>query len=100
MRAGELATGDVALIGYDGGTLYVSGYATSLTLPESASNHTARVYARHDAESLYFLARVDDDDMRAPHGLGMNWANDCVEIYIDPGADGDADRMQSSTSDI
>ena len=100
VRAGELATGDVALVGYDGGTLYVSGYATSLALPESASDHTARVYARHDAESLYFLARVDDDDMRAPHGLGMNWANDCVEIYIDPGADGGADRMQSSTSDI
>ena len=100
VRAGELAAGDVALIGYDGGTLYVSGYATSLALPESASDHTARVYARHDAESLYFLARVDDDDMRAPHGLGMNWANDCVEIHIDPGADGGADRMQSSTSDI
>ena len=82
VRAGELATGDVALIGYDSGTLYVSGYTTSLALPESARDHTARVYARHDAESLYFLARVDDDDMRAPHGLGMNWANDlCRDLH-------------------
>ena len=33
--------------------------------------------------------------------MGSNWANDCVEFYIDPGNDGGASPMSgSSTSDV
>jgi hypothetical protein len=98
--AGEVSAGDVALVGYDEGVLYVSGYATHLSLPESERDHTARVYALHDADSLYFLVRVSDDDSRSPFDTAMNWANDCVEIYIDPEGNGGLNRLQESTSDV
>jgi len=100
VRASENVAGDVALVGYDAGTLYVAGYATSLSLPQSASDHTAKVYVRHDEDRLYFLARVDDDDLRTTFGPETNWANDCVEIYIDPENDRGAAPLDGSTSDV
>jgi len=99
-RAGQGAIGDTALVGYDGGTLYYSGYYTGATLPVNAADHTAKVYGRHDADYLYFLARLDDADIRFPNPVGMNWANDCVEFYIDPGFARGATPLNNSSSDI
>ena len=100
VRGGDVIAGDIALVGFDQGTLYYGGRATHLSLPTSAADHTARVYSRHDATHLYFLVRVDDDDMRAPRGLKTNWANDCVEFYIDPNDDGGSAPLSNSSSDI
>ena len=101
VRGGETTVGDIALIGFDSdGRLYKAGYATPLSLPENASDHTATVYGRHDAFYLYFLVRLTDQDLQTPFGAEMNWANDAVEFYIDPGADGGSSPMQNSTSDV
>jgi hypothetical protein len=100
VRAGQGGTGDLALTGYDGGTLYYSGYYTGATLPTSAADHTARVYSRHDAEYLYLLVRNNDSDVRFPNPLSMNWANDCVEFYIDPAAARGSLAMNNSTSNV
>ena len=98
--AGEAVAGDIAITGFDGGMLYFAGRATHLALPTNASDHTARVYGRHSATHLYFLVRVDDSDIRTPRGVVSNWANDCVEIYIDPSGNGGPTRLTGSTSDI
>jgi hypothetical protein len=101
VRGGETTVGDLALIGFDtDGRLYKGGYATSLSLPVDGRDHTATVYGRHDAARLYFLVRLADEDIQLPFGAEMNWANDAVEIYIDPGADGGASPMGNSLSDI
>ncbi|MHC4674324.1 MAG: apiosidase-like domain-containing protein [Planctomycetota bacterium] len=101
VRGGEDVLGDIALVGYDGGQLYYAGYATGNTLPTSGSDHTAKVYSRHDTSYLYYLIRCDDDDIQTDEGTqGDNWRNDCVEFYIDPSHDGGASPMSSSTSDI
>ena len=39
VRAGQGGTGDIALVGYDAGTLYYSGYYTGATLPVNAADH-------------------------------------------------------------
>ena len=67
-RAGRGETGDVALTGYDGGTLYYAGYFTDGALPTSPSDHTAKVYSRYDSTYQYFLVRCDDSDIRYPNG--------------------------------
>ncbi len=95
-----MIVGDIALVGFDGGTLYYGGRATHLALPTGAADHTARVYSRHDATYLYFLVQVDDDDIQVSHGTGLNWANDSVEFYIDPSGDGGSTSLNNSTSDI
>jgi hypothetical protein len=101
VRAGETVAGDVALVGYDAGTLYYSGYSTNLTLPASAMDHTARVYSRHDSTYQYFLVRCDDSAIQTASGTqGDNWKNDCVEFYIDPSHNGGSTAMSNSTSDI
>jgi hypothetical protein len=102
VRGGDVVTGDVAFVGFENRTVYFAGRAPDLSLPTSALDHSARVYARHDSENLYFLVRVKDDDVRTPNGKPMNWANDCVEFYIDPGGDGgpSPSPMSGSTSDI
>ena len=100
VRAGETISGDSALVGWDEGTLHVAGYTTNLTLPSNPTDHTATIYGRHDVDSLYFLFRLDDDDIRASHDTSMNWANDCVEIYIDPSHDRGSSSMDHSASDI
>lgn len=100
IRGGQSGTGDIALVGYDEGTLYHAGYWTSASLPENAADHTARVYCRQDSGHLYFLVRCDDSDMRFANGATYNWANDCVEFYIDPGYDRGGTAMSASTSDI
>ena len=99
-RAGTVVEGDIALVGYDGGTLYWAGRATGVALPVSLADHTARVYARHDDTFLYFLVWLSDDDIQAPFDAAMNWANDSLEIYLDPSADGGTARLESSTSDV
>ncbi|MDO8589496.1 MAG: carbohydrate-binding protein [Armatimonadota bacterium] len=58
------------------------------------------VYAAHDATYEYLLVRCDDDDMRYSNPVGSNWANDCVEFYIDPSNDGGSTAISDSTSDI
>jgi hypothetical protein len=100
VRAGQGGAGDIALVGYDGGTIHYSGYYTGGSLPTSAADHTAKVYGRHDADYLYFLARCDDSDVRFPNATGLNWANDCVEFYIDPGNARGATPLASSVSDV
>ncbi|MDO8586543.1 MAG: sugar-binding protein [Armatimonadota bacterium] len=97
-RGGQGETGDIALVGYDGGTVYRGSYVDSL--PTSSADHLAKVYSRHDFMYHYFLVRCDDSDIRYPNAVDMNWANDCVEFYIDPSHDHGASPMSNSTSDI
>jgi hypothetical protein len=93
--------GDIALVGFDGSTLYYGDIASGTVEPTSASDHTAKVYIRHDSTYLYFLARCDDDDIQTSSGtVGDNWKNDCVEIYIDPSHNHGSSAMSDSTSDI
>jgi hypothetical protein len=99
-RAGDVVEGDIALVGYDGETLHWAGRATQLTLPTSLADHTARVYARYDDTSLYFLVWISDDDIHTPFPSGTNWANDSFEIYFDPSGDGGTERMAGSSSDV
>lgn len=99
-HAGRDETGDIALTGYDGGTLYCAGWCTTATLPTSAADHTARVYSRYDSTYVYFLVRCDDSDIRYPYGVDMNWANDCVEFYVDPAHDHGSSAIGNSSSDI
>src|SRR6185503_1116740 len=47
-----------------------------------------------------FLARLDDNQLQTQNGLAMNWANDCIEVYIDPTNDGGSTAMNNSVSDI
>jgi hypothetical protein len=100
VRAGETESGDFARVGYDGGTLYAGGYATHLSLPENSADHTATVYSRHSATHLYYLVRLDDSDIRTPFAADTNWANDCVEVYLDPEANGGGAPMSASSSDV
>ncbi len=99
-RAGQGGAGDIALVGYDSGTLYYSGYYTGAVLPVNAADHTAKVYTRHDANYLYFLVRNEDSDIRYPNPVGMNWANDCVEFYIDPANSHSSVAMNNSSSNV
>ena len=100
VRAGQGGAGDIALVGYNGGTLYYSGYYTGGSLPVNSADHTGKVYSRHDADSLYFLVRCDDSDIRYPNAVGMNWANDCVEFYIDPAYARGPTPLNNSSSNI
>ena len=100
VRGGQDGTGDYALVGYDSSVLYYGGYWTGATLPTSASDHTARVYSRQNETYLYFLVRCDDSDVRHPNASSSNWANDCVEFYVDPGDDGGPSAMSDSVSDV
>ncbi len=102
IRGGDSGSGDKAFVGYDAATglIYRGGFDTTVVLPTSAADHSATIYSRHDATYQYFLVRVEDSDMRWPNGVDMNWANDCVEFYIDPAHDGGASAMSNSTSDI
>ncbi len=100
VRGGQGGTGDVVVVGHDGGLLYYGGYFTGATLPADAADHTAKAYGRHDADFLYFLTRCDDSDLWFPNPAGMNWANDCVEIYLDPGNDRGSAPLSNSSSDV
>ena len=100
VRAGESVRGDTALVGYHLGQLFVSGFATHFSLPGIRTDHTARAYGRHDAGNIYLLIRLDDEDVQTPYAVEMNWANDCVEIYIDPESDGGTRPLASSSSDV
>jgi hypothetical protein len=101
VRGGQIESGDIALTGYDSGILYYAGKASGAADPTSASDHTVKVYARHDFNYQYFLARVDDDDIQTDEGTqGDNWLNDCVEIYLDPSHNHGSSMMSDSTSDI
>ncbi len=99
-RGGQNQTGDTAVVGFDGGTLYYGGYWTSATLPTSASDHTAKVYSRADSSYVYFLVRCDDNQMNYAQPVATNWANDCVEFYIDPSNSGGSNPLNNSTSDV
>jgi hypothetical protein len=98
VRGGRTGSGDTALVGFDGSACYYGSYTG--VLPTNAADHTAKIYSRNDASYLYFLVRCDDDDMRYGSPTSSNWANDCVEFYIDPGHDRGGTAMSSSTSDI
>ena len=100
VRGGDVVSGDIALVGFDNNTLHYAGRATNLALPTKAADHTALVYARHDAAHLYFLVRIKDVDIQTSNGKPMNWANDCVEIYIDPTGNGGSSPLSSSTSAV
>lgn len=97
-RGGQNQIGDIALVGYDGGTCYYGGYVG--VLPTSASDHTAKVYCRENSTYLYFLVRCDDNDIQYPYGVDMNWANDCAEFFIDPSHDHGSSAISNSASDV
>ncbi|MDO8587803.1 MAG: carbohydrate-binding protein [Armatimonadota bacterium] len=99
-RGGQNTTGDYALIGWDGASLYYGGYWNGNVLPADAADHTAKVYTRHDQQYMYFLVRCDDSEMNYPNSVDLNWANDCIEIYIDPGHDHGSTSINNSTSDM
>jgi hypothetical protein len=100
-RGGETEKGDIAVTGYVSGTLYYASKASESVEPTSASDHTAKVYGRHDSTYQYFLVRCDDDDIQTDEGTqGDNWKNDCVEFYIDPSHNHGSTAMSNSTSDI
>ena len=99
-RGGQNQTGDTALVGYDGGTCYYGGYWTNQTLPTSASDHTAKVYSRADSTYVYFLVRCDDSQLNYSQPTSANWANDCIEIYIDPSHNHGSSPISNSTSDV
>ena len=42
--------------------------------------------------------RLADQDIRTPFGADANWANDAVELYIDPGSEGGSSPIEDSTS--
>jgi len=73
VRGGRPGSGDFAMVGYEGATLYYAGFWTGGVLPAGPADHGARVYGRHDAERLYFLVRCDDDDIRLSEGPDTNW---------------------------
>ncbi|MDO8585409.1 MAG: sugar-binding protein [Armatimonadota bacterium] len=100
VRGGENVLGDMGIVGFDGGTVYYGGRWTGGVLPTSPTDHTARIYSRHDTNNVYLLMRVDDSDMQYSSPVDSNWNNDCVEIYIDPSHDHGSSPMSSSTSDI
>ena len=82
---GVAGTGDVALVGWnDAGTsLHYGGMYTGGVLPTNKADHQAKVYARDNATTQYFLVSITDDDVNANEPTN-NWANDCVEFYVDP----------------
>jgi len=102
VRGGENTTsGDIAVIGFDGATgPYYSGAWPGGVLPTGAADHSVTIHARHDETYQYFLVQILDSDVQTLNGQAMNWANDCVEFYIDPGHDGGATSLANSTSDI
>src|SRR5205085_910663 len=75
-------------------------YWTGGVLPTSGADHTAFMYCLHDSAYLYFLVRLNDSNLQAPNAASSNWANDCVEFYIDPGNAGGSTAINNSTSDI
>ncbi len=104
MFAGNAGQGDTAIVGYNGfenWTCYAGGHSSSLQFPPTdAADHAARIYSRHDASFLYFLARVDDSSRQTSNPVASNSSNDCVEIYLDPGHDHGASAMSNSNSDV
>ncbi|MDO8682435.1 MAG: sugar-binding protein, partial [Armatimonadota bacterium] len=99
-RGGMNETGDYAILGFDGGTCYYGARCTDFVLPANAADHTAKVYSRDKATYLYFLVRCDDNDIRYNNPTSANWANDCVEFYIDPSHNHGANPISNSTSDF
>jgi hypothetical protein len=99
---GENTTsGDIAVIGFDGANgPYYSGSWPGGVLPTNAADHSVTIYALHDDLYQYFLVQILDSDVQTPNGVAMNWANDCLEFYIDPSHDGGATSLDNSTSDI
>jgi hypothetical protein len=77
---------------------HYGGYTGAL--PTSAADHTAKVYVRHDAGNMYFLARCDDNDIQYGNAVDSNYLNDSVEIYLDPRHDHGGAAINNSTSDI
>jgi len=101
---GEAGIGNIGIVGYNGHenwTFYQGGYWTSGQFPpENPADHAVRIYSQDDENYLYFLLRLDDSDIQTPNGTASNWANDCVEFYIDPGNDGGTGSINNSTSDV
>ncbi|MDO8683191.1 MAG: sugar-binding protein, partial [Armatimonadota bacterium] len=97
---GEAGTGDTGIVGRDGPVNYCGGHMTGYQWgPLDAADHSAKIYSRHDQNYLYFLVRIDDNDMRFSNPASANWNNDCVEFYIDPGHDHGSTPISASTSD-
>ena len=94
--------GDVAYQGWEGANYYEASHDDNKRLgkPVNQADHTARVYSRYDDTYLYFLAVVSDDDVNTPNASDTVWANDCIEIYLDPGHAASPVRMDDSTSEL
>jgi hypothetical protein len=55
---------------------------------EGPENLGAKIRFAWDNESLYFVAKVDDDDVVASRTGEHIWRDDLLEIYVDPEGDG------------
>jgi hypothetical protein len=93
---GGSGAGDVAFIGYGGDSVYRGGFCPGTVLPDNAGDHSVQVYSMHDASYQYFFVQFADDDLQSPNGVGMNWANDCIEFYVNPAHDAGASPLGGS----
>jgi hypothetical protein len=94
---GVAGTGDIALVGWDDSdtNLYYAGYFDAGVLPVNKADHQAKVYARDNETTQYFLLDITDENINAADEAA--WANDCVEFYIDPQDNGNPTNWESDT---
>ena len=101
IAGGDAGTGNVAVIGYDGVVCYAGGrWMSGQFAPTDATDHSAKVYSKNDDTYIYFLARMNDSDIRSSFDPANNNLNDCVEFDIDPGHNGGTGAISGSTSDV
>jgi len=93
VRGGASGAGDIAFVGHDGGSVHRGGFCPDTVMPTGAADHNVHVYAMHDASYQYFFVEFEDDDLQSPNGTGMNWANDCIEFYVNPAHDAGASPL-------
>jgi MYXO-CTERM domain-containing protein len=100
-RGGEVEEGDVAFVGFEGVRYFAAGHLKGGQYPpQDGGDHTARIFARHDRGTLYFLAEIEDADVEAAAPVDENWRNDGFEIYLDPGHEGGAGALADSSSAV
>ena len=97
---GVAGTGDIALVGWDDTdtNLYYAGAfdpGGGPVLPVNKADHQAKVYARDNATTQYFLVYITDSQVNAADEAA--WANDCIEFYIDPQDNGNPTDWESDT---
>jgi hypothetical protein len=95
------AAQDVVRLGVHDGVAHAAGHwSDGQYPPRDATDHAVTIAVRHDARALYVVARVRDADVRTEHPPERNWANDCVEVYLDPALRRATTRLAQSTSEV